>query len=220
MSSTKPFNALVDDYLSEDDEDYCPTANEEAEADAALKEFGLSTNDQDEVGTSKTFKLDPEVDKMWDDFLVASEPKKSLFAPESDEEIEETKSDTGKSEEANNGGKRKIVEVYDFFGENVTREREVDEEEAKKIEEKKAKAAEKKPKYLRVQGIEALIKKIDKNPKMTIVEKSHVDWQRHVKKQKLEDDLQKYDKSKSSFLDNAKFAQKAADAEYLLSKKK
>uniref|UniRef100_A0AC34GIY3 Uncharacterized protein n=1 Tax=Panagrolaimus sp. ES5 TaxID=591445 RepID=A0AC34GIY3_9BILA len=109
-----------------------------------------------EAGTSKKIKFDPKIDKMWDDFLEASKPKKSLFAPESDEEIEDEK-----SEDKNNGKKRKIVEVYDFFGENVTREREVDEEEAKKIEERKAKAAEKKPKYLRVQGIEALIKKID-----------------------------------------------------------
>uniref|UniRef100_A0A914PRY1 Uncharacterized protein n=1 Tax=Panagrolaimus davidi TaxID=227884 RepID=A0A914PRY1_9BILA len=76
MSTAKPFNALDDEYLSEEDEDYCPTANEEAEADAALKELGSSINEQDEAETSKKIKFDPEEDKMWEEFLNSSKPEK------------------------------------------------------------------------------------------------------------------------------------------------
>ena len=75
------------------------------------------------------------------------------------------------------------------------------------------------PKTMRIGGIDALMKKIDKNPKMSVVEKSNLDWQRHVKKQKLEDDLTKYDRSKDSFLDKAVFSQNVAHAEYLSQKK-
>ena len=70
------------------------------------------------------------------------------------------------------------------------------------------------PATVKICGMDTLMKKIEKNPKMTVVDKSQLDWQRHVKKQKLEDDLTKYDRSKESFLDKTTFSKQANDAEY------
>uniref|UniRef100_A0A914XVG6 Uncharacterized protein n=1 Tax=Panagrolaimus superbus TaxID=310955 RepID=A0A914XVG6_9BILA len=70
---------------------------------------------------------------------------------------------------------------------------------------------------IRFQGMEALIQKIGKHRKMPLV---HVDWQQHIKNQKLEDNLLKYDKNKKNKnMDNANSVQKDAQAEYSLSKR-
>lgn len=75
------------------------------------------------------------------------------------------------------------------------------------------------PLAIKICGMDTLMKKIEKNPKMTVVDKSQLDWQRHVKKQKLEEDLSKYDRSKESFLHKSAFSKQAAEAEYQLKKK-
>ncbi|XP_023218734.1 craniofacial development protein 1-like [Centruroides sculpturatus] len=141
-------NKSDDDY--EDDEDDDDDFNNGDDNSDSVNESDDNTNDDDVSNGNETGKKLPEVDKkksdsLWADFLKDVEPP-AKSKPKTEQNLQ-TQSDSVKQkpEKASVPNKKIITEVFDFAGESVsvTKEVDVDSEEAKKFENKdENKAAE------------------------------------------------------------------------------
>uniref|UniRef100_A0A7E4VXN7 Craniofacial development protein 1 n=1 Tax=Panagrellus redivivus TaxID=6233 RepID=A0A7E4VXN7_PANRE len=215
-----------DDYNSDEDDDYVPPADDElpSEDEVDLK-FRESPEKELKISESQLKAAEDD----WDDFLNSSDdPKKTESKPSpsntqtdssnaSTDDVkpspDEPSSTTSTSETSKPDRKRKIVETFDFFGEEVTREREVDEKTAAEFEAKKARqeAAKKStPKTVVVGGLDAVLKKnATKKQNMTIFDKTGLDWNKYVKAdEKLKTSLEQYGKSTANVLDKLNFIKK------------
>ncbi|XP_046552743.1 craniofacial development protein 1-like isoform X1 [Haliotis rubra] len=127
--------------------------------------------------------------------------------------------------------KMTITKVFDFAGEEVKVTKEVDvtsreaQEEIKKQENSSAEAksstpsTSEKPSGLSGIGVKrpaagagglgGLLNKIGKKPKMSVLEKSKMDWNTFKKDKGIEDDLQIHNRGKESYLERMAFLNRA-----------
>ncbi|PAV61760.1 hypothetical protein WR25_15823 [Diploscapter pachys] len=103
-----------------------------------------------------------------------------------------------------------VTEVFDFAGDEVRVEREVTEEEKLKFEEKERK----KEKPQKRMGLTGALTMLAKKPKMSVLDKSNLDWNSFKKEEKIEEELSTFNKGKQGYLNKVEFLNRADQREY------
>ncbi|GMT01878.1 hypothetical protein PENTCL1PPCAC_24052, partial [Pristionchus entomophagus] len=138
----------------------------------------------------------------------AGEEKKSIATPT----VQPSAAASGSAAESTT----KITEIFDFAGQEIKVEKEVTLEEAKAHEEKEQKKKEeasKKPVVKRV-GLGDALTMIAKKPKMSVLDKSNLDWSSFKQEQKIEEDLAIHNRGKNGYLNKQDFLMKADHAQF------
>lgn len=154
-----------------------------------------------------------ETDKLWEDFLKDT----SSARPTSKANVETQKI--------------KVVKEYNFAGETIKVEDEID------INSKKAKSSSEfipndsnnmttiptKPNILpslntqshkKIGGLSSVLDKINKKPKINILEKSKLDWQSFTKAEGIQEDLKKHNIGKQGYLERMSFLQRTDQKQF------
>ncbi|KAJ1368937.1 hypothetical protein KIN20_030302 [Parelaphostrongylus tenuis] len=100
-----------------------------------------------------------------------------------------------------------ITEIYDFAGDEVRVEREVTLEEAREIEAREKRKENdklKKPAQKRL-GIGEALTLLAKKPKMSILDKSNLDWVNFKTENNLQEELEAFNRGKNGYLDRMEF---------------
>ncbi|XGW20691.1 hypothetical protein V3C99_004016 [Haemonchus contortus] len=100
-----------------------------------------------------------------------------------------------------------ITQVFDFAGDEVKVQRVVSAEEAKEIEAKekrKENEKSKKPTQKRL-GIGAALTLLAKKPKMSVLDKSDLDWNLFKTEKNLKEELETFNRGKNGYLDKMEF---------------
>ncbi|KHJ95153.1 bucentaur or craniofacial development [Oesophagostomum dentatum] len=124
----------------------------------------------------------------------------------SEEAVPSTSTSSGKAEDA--GSETTVItEVYDFAGDEIKVERTVTTEEAKEIEAKekrKENEKTKKPPQKRL-GLGGALTLLAKKPKMSVLDKSNLDWKSFKEENNLKEELETFNRGKNGYLDKMEF---------------
>ncbi|KAI3379287.1 hypothetical protein SNEBB_003838 [Seison nebaliae] len=177
--------SILEIDASSDDEDYIP--EEESSESEDGEENGVENNESE--------KKVIDVDKLWEEFQTPISPT------------------------ANDGAAptpvKKIKKTFEFAGESVVVE--VVDEPKRKIPSKQIELIRENcnhiekikniPKLKR--GLERLVKRLEYKPKLTLLEKSRLDWEKYVVEEKLHSDLDNFIKGKDSYVQRQNFLKNA-----------
>ncbi|XP_037094654.1 craniofacial development protein 1-like [Pollicipes pollicipes] len=116
-----------------------------------------------------------------------------------------------------------VTKVFDFAGEAVTVTKDVDvsSREAKRAATGGTGSSQPSPQMAvpsRRGGLAGLVNNLGKKPKMSVLEKSRLDWVGFKKEENLEEELDRHKRSKNSFLDKQEFLQRADQRQFELEK--
>jgi len=116
-----------------------------------------------------------------------------------------------------------VTKVFDFAGESVTVTKDVDagSREAKQAAVGGTSASRSAPKVAapaRPGGLAGLVKNLGKAPKMSVLEKSKLDWNGFKKEENLEEELEQHKRSNNSFIEKQEFLQRADVRQFELEK--
>ncbi|GMR54937.1 hypothetical protein PMAYCL1PPCAC_25132, partial [Pristionchus mayeri] len=225
----------VEDDVDEPSGDECDEVTAADDPDAAKRGRGRRRKQKKGGKEEKELAPPPPPDDDVDDFfasLIANDPYaiKPMAAPavsasssttssaqETTEAVVEEKSSETPVEpaEASLESTTKITEVFDFAGQEIKVEKEVTLEEAKAHEEKlqKQEEASKKPVIKRV-GLGDALTMIAKKPKMSVLDKSNLDWKSFKQEQKIDEDLAIHNRGKNGYLNKQDFLIKADHAQF------
>lgn len=100
-----------------------------------------------------------------------------------------------------------ITEVYDFAGDEVRVEREVTSEEAQEIEakEKRKENGKLKKSAQKRLGLGEALTLLAKKPKMSVLDKSNLDWANFKTEHNLQEELETFNRGKNGYLDRMEF---------------
>lgn len=213
---------------SESDEDYVPSSKElKDEGNASVDENSDATGSEEENDESnrgkrkrtdgrkkkktKIEEIDEEantepkpeqnIDDIWNEFKKDVESKQPKIA-----KVKESESPTiSEPQEAKeeNPKTKTITELFEFAGEAVPVEKEVpvDEPPPKCIPTTSAPRRS-------AGGLSSVLGQIGKKNKLSILEKSKLDWNSFKKEEGIEADLQTHNKGKDGFLEKQDFLQR------------
>lgn len=100
-----------------------------------------------------------------------------------------------------------VTEVFDFAGDEVKVQRVVSTEEAKEIEareKRKENEKSKKPAQKR-SGLGGALTLIAKKPKMSVLDKSNLDWSSYKAENNLQEELERFNRGKNGYLEKMEF---------------
>lgn len=176
-----------------------------------------------------------KADDLWQSLLsdVGPRPKASSTSTSSGSKINSSaKNETskevapGEKGDATKSNQKtiKVTKTFDFAGEEVkvTKDVAVDSDEAKKKPEQSAMqtsgqlpmGGKRKP-----GGIGAVLGKLNKKPKISVLEKSKLDWDTFKKKEGIEEDLRIHNKGKEGFLQKQDFLRETDLRQYEIERK-
>lgn len=234
---------LAGDLLNDsdsDDQDYVPPEGEIEEVPEEINSDAEANSDEDEHQKKRT-------DALWADFMADVEPapKKPKLQPEpkvedslkaqtapSDKSAEKNSLDGDKSPESKtdskdapvidtpgtSSGKMKITQIFDFAGEKVEVEKEVDagSKEAQKLladQEKQEQASKQQTVLVRPKaggGLSTVVGSIlNKKNKMSVLEKSKLDWNGFKRQEGIEEELATFNRGKGGYLEKQAFLERA-----------
>lgn len=175
---------------SSDDETYVPPV----EVDQSDEEKN-DASDEDKNELKKE-----EVDKLWESFK--SETKSDNSIKEKDAKTKRPTADSTVQ----------ITKVYDFAGEEVRVTKEVgkDSKEAKTVSAASPGLA----KMKRSGGLQGILGKMNKKPKLSTLEKSKLDWNTFKDEQGISDDLKCYNKGKNGYLEKKMFLERTDNRQF------
>lgn len=177
---------------------------------------------EDELNGEESEENKKHADALWADFL--SDTKDSVNSAKSQPETEkEAAPEKSKADEQTPSGttneKVKVTEIFEFAGEQVRVTKEVDAAEAAKASlspasSKKPGPARPPPGRLPVKrpgggGLGAVLGQINKKNKLTVLEKSKLDWDSFKAKEGLSEELKTHNKGKDGYLERQDFLQRA-----------
>ncbi|KJH53482.1 bucentaur or craniofacial development [Dictyocaulus viviparus] len=228
------YNSSEDeDYVPEDEDDVDYPSGDEVDeindADAEVLTTRRSRSDKNKsLGTSSKSAYDCADDGGKDDAeaafmaLMAEEDpilKKRRFETardssslaqrcESFDTMASTSSSSAQSVNPESKAEAKrVTEVYDFAGDEVRVEREVTSEEAQEIEareKRKENGKLKKPVQKRL-SLGGALTLLAKKPKMSILDKSNLDWTSYKTENNLQEELETFNRGKNGYLDRMEF---------------
>lgn len=235
--STFELTRPADCSESEDDEDYVPSGEEsegdltdcdnDAESDveaatskkgkkgkAAGKRRGGTKPGACEAGPpedraaedlSELTRAEKEkADLLWADFLKDVEPLPKKRPPPAAAQSCPT---TLKPESATVEKKVKVTKVMNFAGETVLVDTEVDAKEAR---ESGSGAEAPLPSTKRPAGVQNVLSRIlNKKQKLSVLDKSKLDWERYKKEKGIEEEIQTHNRGKDGYLEKQAFLQRA-----------
>ncbi|XP_060520140.1 craniofacial development protein 1 [Cylas formicarius] len=106
--------------------------------------------------------------------------------------------------------KVKITQIFEFAGEEVKIEKEVDKNSAEaKLLVKEPPKSTRPSKTGGLSGIGNVLSQLGKKQKISTLEKSKLDWDRFKKEENIEEELQTHNKGKDGYLDRQDFLQRA-----------
>ncbi|KAE9551551.1 hypothetical protein FO519_005244 [Halicephalobus sp. NKZ332] len=171
-----------DDYASSDDEDYVPTLAENTKADQELAALGKQEN-HEESGL-KNGSDDDFVGRIQE---FSGDIKATTVVP---------------------GLRYMVKTTSDFCGELVEEEKEMSKEELDDLVTKSASGGSRKRKALKVDGLDVALKSLEKKKKISLIDKTGLDWKNHVQKKGIETTLNTFEKSRKNIVDHLNFAKK------------
>lgn len=226
---------LAGDLLNDsdsDDQDYVPPEGEIEEVPEEINSDAEANSDEDEQQKKRTadlwadFMADvepaPKKPKLQPEPKIA-EPSKSPEKPtEKSAEVtasgEENPAASGEapgtSTPGTSSGKMKITQILDFAGEKIEVEKEVDagSKEAKKLlaeQEKQKQASEQQTVLVRPKvggGLSTVVGSIlNKKNKMSVLEKSKLDWTGFKRQEGIEEELATFNRGKGGYLEKQAF---------------
>lgn len=237
--STFDLTRPADSSESEDDEDYVPSGEEsegdltdcenDAESDvevatskkgkkgkAAGKRRGGMKLDasaceagppedraaEDPSGLTRAEK--EKADLLWADFLKDVEPLPKKQPPPA---VAQSCPTTSKFEPATVEKKVKFTKIMNFAGETVLVDTEVDTEEAR---ERGSGAEAPLPGTKRPAGVQNVLSRIlNKKQKLSVLDKSKLDWEKYKKEKGIEEEIQTHNRGKDGYLEKQAFLQRA-----------
>lgn len=183
-----------------------------------------------------------KADDLWKSFLsdVGQRPKPSSSktevsskpsertSQENKREVEKRPPTENSEKASSNQGTVTVTKVFDFAGEEVkvSENVKVDSQEAKAILQKADKPStnltpsqpplgiKRKP-----GGVGSLLGKLNKKPKMSVLEKSKLDWDTFKRKEGIEEDLKIHNKGKDGFLQKQDFLMETDLRQYEVERK-
>lgn len=183
-----------------------------------------------------------KADDLWKSFLsdVGQRPKPSSSktevsskpseraSQENKREVEKRPPTENSEKASSNQGTVTVTKVFDFAGEEVkvSENVKVDSQEAKAILQKADKpftnltpsqpplGIKRKP-----GGVGSLLGKLNKKPKMSVLEKSKLDWDTFKRKEGIEEDLKIHNKGKDGFLQKQDFLMETDLRQYEVERK-
>ena len=194
-------------------------------------ELGNQTND--EVTTSKQMTDEEKrkrADELWADLCSSTTKEKNLkktsnlstTTNSSSAKSTVTNSLVSSSTSANNQpskpDKIKLTKEYDFAGEKVKVEEEVDRSELEKKVESNSKATTTSNPMKRGPGLHGLVANLGKKAKLSTLGKTKLDWNLFKKEEGLEDDLKNHVKNKNSYVERQAFLQRTDLKQFELEK--
>ncbi|GMT29270.1 hypothetical protein PFISCL1PPCAC_20567 [Pristionchus fissidentatus] len=218
----------VDDDVDEPSGDECDEVTAEDDPDSSKR--GRGRRKPKKSKAVKEVAAAPPAEEVDDFFaaLIASDPYaiQSSAEPVTTQSTTSTSSVTKKEnveasvepsklEEAASESTTKITEVFDFAGQEIKVEKEVTLDEAKAHEEKQQKMEEasKRPVVKRV-GLGDALTMLTKKPKMSVLDKSNLDWKSFKQEEKIEEDLATHNRGKNGYLNKQEFLMKADYAQF------
>ncbi|KAJ8919668.1 hypothetical protein NQ315_006196 [Exocentrus adspersus] len=160
------------------------------------------------------------VDDIWADFMkdTGFRPKNSNAnssvnsskpRANSDKVNHSVEKPSDKQESKRPVEKVKVMQIFEFAGEEVKVEKEVpaDSAEARLLKTDAPKTS--KGRKSGLSGIGNVLSQLGKKPKISTLEKSKLDWDKFKKEENIEEELQTYNKGKDGFLDRQDFLQRA-----------
>lgn len=109
-----------------------------------------------------------------------------------------------------------VTEVFDFAGDEVRVQRVVSAEEAKEIESKerrKDNTKARKPSQKRT-GLGGVLTLLAKKPKMSVLDKSNLDWSNFKAENNLQEELETYNRGKNGYLERLEFLSRSDYKEF------
>lgn len=172
----------TDDDSSSDDETYVPSYEEEKSEDER------SENCSDDKSVTEIKK--EKVDELWASFK------------------EDDKCCTNVRKAAEPAAAKttvKVTKVYDFAGEEVQITKEVakNSKEAKNNTQNAVSVKAKRP-----GGLQGILGKMNKKPKLSTLEKSKLDWSNYKEEEGISDELRTYNKGKDGFIQKKLFLER------------
>ena len=186
-------------------------SNQDSVAKSSNKEDEDEDDDDDE-SPSTTKKQEPSrnIDEIWNTFKkdVESTEKKQLTKTNDDAESSKEPSEPKEPPKT-----KKVTELFEFAGEAVEVEKEVPidaPEPAAKPQPSKNIPATSVPGPRRNVGggLSSILGQIGKKNKLSILEKSKLDWNSFKKQEGIEEQLQTHNKGKDGFLEKQDFLQR------------
>ncbi|XP_003742343.1 craniofacial development protein 1 [Galendromus occidentalis] len=235
---------LAGDLLNDsdsDDQDYVPPEGEVEEVPEEINSDAEENSDDGEEQKKRT-------DALWADFMADVEPipKKPKLQAETQAESTKEAYSNSKTEQTDqpsssgsagaevparesantsdadtqgtSSGKVKITQVFDFAGEKIEVEKEVEagSKEAKKLladQEKQKQASEQKTVLVRPKvggGLSTVVGSIlNKKNKMSVLEKSKLDWNGFKRQEGIDEELATFNRGKGGYLEKMAFLERA-----------
>lgn len=190
---------------------------------------------------TETTKLKPktssgsEIVKLKDDIAVSSSTSSSSSSSSSSSTSSQSSVSKASclpsslSSAANKSTKVTVVKEYDFAGETVTvtKELDVNSKEAKlalssasssksepTTSSSSSSATLKRPAGGGVGGLNAVLGKLNKKPKISTLDKSKLDWDGFKHKEGIEDELKIHNRGKDGYLERVAFLQRTDERQY------
>lgn len=163
------------------------------------------------------------MDELWSDLCSStSSTNKSIkkTADNSQTSSTSTSLDNSKSSSTNNliplSNKIKLTKEYEFAGEKVKVEEEVNRSEIDKLNKKNLSTNSIANPLKR--GLNSLVANLGKKQKLSTLNKTKLDWDMFKKDEGIEDDLKNHTKNKNSFVERQAFLQRTDLKQFELEK--
>ncbi|KAF7281065.1 yeti [Rhynchophorus ferrugineus] len=153
-----------------------------------------------------------KADDLWADFMkdtgFQSKINKSTSVPQA--KTQNVVKPQPQKQEHSQPAKVKITQIFEFAGEEVKIEKEVDQSsvEARLLSNKSSKSSNAKNSS-GLSGISNVLSQLGKKQKISTLEKSKLDWDKFKQEENIEEELQTYNKGKDGYLDRQDFLQRA-----------
>ncbi|KAL1489476.1 hypothetical protein ABEB36_014364 [Hypothenemus hampei] len=159
-----------------------------------------------------------KADDLWADFMKDTGFRSKNTACKSSSVQSKTSQSMSKNDnknealnkiDSNSNKKIKVTQLFEFAGEEVRVEKEVDASsaEARLLTKSTPKSSTKKSGNL--SGIGNVLTQLGKKQKISTLEKSKLDWDRFKKEENIEEELQTHNKGRDGYLDRQDFLQRA-----------
>jgi len=153
-----------------------------------------------------------KADSLWADFMKdcgAPKPKTSQVseAVKADVSSSVVEEKENKSEPEPKPGKITVTEIFEFAGEKVSVEKEVDVSSSKA--QMPVGAVRGGRGRGRGGGLSSVLSQLGKGGKLSTLEKSKLDWERFKRDQGIKEDLEKHNKGKNGYLEKQDFLERA-----------
>ncbi|WKX91373.1 hypothetical protein Q1695_009876 [Nippostrongylus brasiliensis] len=170
-------------------------------------ENGHAQDDAEAAFLALMSEKDPILGKKRADVVASTSTEKSAEVDAETSAPSSSRDDTPSEESESKEAETKcITEVYDFAGDEVKVQRVVSAEEAKELEAKERRKENDKSKRPQKRlGLGGALTLLAKKSKMSVLDKSNLDWTSYKAENNLQEELETFNRGKNGYLDKMEF---------------